>query len=58
MDDLLNKLEIVQDFILRKRNEEFRMMTEDQGNVKHMTYLIKYVDEAIKTIESVKGSNK
>jgi hypothetical protein len=58
MEDLLNKLEMVEDFIRKKRNDEFQKKPELQWNVKHMTYLIKYVDEAIKTIESVKGSNK
>jgi hypothetical protein len=58
MEDLLNKLEMVEDFIRKKRNDEFHKKPELQWNVKHMTHLIKYVDEAIKTIESVKGSNK
>jgi len=51
MITVIAKLELVQDFLRKKRNDELQLRSDLQKDVKHMTYLIEYVNEAIETIK-------
>jgi hypothetical protein len=48
---MIAKLENVLDFLIVKRNKELMYAPELQKDVKHMGYLIEYVEEAIETIK-------